>query len=315
MKVIEIAEPLNQRVLPQEDVVLALGFFDGVHQGHQAVIKKAKQIAVQKHLKLAVMTFDRYPKIYFQKIDPEKISYVTTLHQRLEKFADLAVDIAYVAKFDRNLAMQSPQSFVDKFMVGLHAKVVVAGFDYTFGKKEIANMDTLPKFAKGRFEVVKVSKQVMQNQKIGTTQIKQLLNKGEIKQVNQRLGYPFAFYGKVVHGKARGRTLGFPTLNIQPEKQQQLPGIGVYAVKVQVDQHWYQGMASVSHNETFGNNPLTVEINLFDFNQMIYGKEVKVEWDKFLRPSIKFNSAEQLIDQLKQDKIVTKQYFLKKNKN
>ena len=311
MQVIEISEPLDLQRIPNEDVVLAMGFFDGVHRGHQAVIQRAKQIAVQRHLKLAIMTFDRFPKIYFRNIDPQTVKYVTPLKQRLNRFKQQGIEIAYVARFDEAMAKLAPQYFVDHFMVGLHAKVVVAGFDYTYGKPDVANMETLPQYAQGRFDVVTVDRQALNAEKIGTTQIKKALDQGKIEKVNQLLGYRFNFPGKVVHGEARGRELGFPTLNIQPANDQWIPGIGVYAVRVKVDGQWYQGMCSVSHNETFGDNPLTIEINLFDFNQMIYGKEVEVEWDQYLRAPVKFESVDQLIAQLKQDQIDTEEYFAK----
>ena len=311
MQVIEISEPLDLQKIPNEDVVLAMGFFDGVHRGHQAVIQRAKQIAAQRHLKLAIMTFDRFPKIYFRNIDPQAVKYVTPLKQRLKRFEQQGIEIAYVARFDEAMAKLAPQYFVDHFMVDLHAKVVVAGFDYTYGKPNVANMATLPQFAQGRFDVVTVDRQVLNAEKIGTTQIKTALDQGKIEKVNQLLGYRFSFPGKVVHGEARGRKLGFPTLNIQPAKDQWIPGIGVYAVRVKVDDQWYQGMCSVSHNETFGNNPLTIEINLFDFSQMIYGQEVEVEWDQYLRAPVKFESVDQLIAQLKQDQTDIQEYFAK----
>ena len=311
MQVIEISEPLDLQKIPNEDVVLAMGFFDGVHRGHQAVIQRAKEIAAQRHLKLAIMTFDRFPKIYFRNIDPQTVKYVTPLKQRLNRFEQQGIEIAYVARFDEAMARLTPQYFVDHFMVGLHAKVVVAGFDYTYGKPNVANMETLPQLAQGRFDVVTVDRQALNAEKIGTTQIKKALDQGKIEKVNQLLGYRFNFPGKVVHGEARGRELGFPTLNIQPANDQWIPGIGVYAVRVKVDGQWYQGMCSVSHNETFGDNPLTIEINLFDFNQMIYGKEVEVEWDQYLRAPVKFESVDQLIAQLKQDQIDTEEYFAK----
>ena len=311
MQVIEISEPLDLQRIPNEDVVLAMGFFDGVHRGHQAVIQRAKQIAVQRHLKLAIMTFDRFPKIYFRNIDPQTVKYVTPLKQRLNRFKQQGIEIAYVARFDEAMAKLAPQYFVDHFMVGLHAKVVVAGFDYTYGKPDVANMETLPQYAQGRFDVVTVDRQALNAEKIGTTQIKKALDQGKIEKVNQLLGYRFNFPGKVVHGEARGRELGFPTLNIQPANDQWIPGIGVYAVRVKVDGQWYQGMCSVSHNETFGDNPLTIEINLFDFDRMVYGKEVEVEWDQYLRAPVKFESVDQLIAQLKQDKIDTQAYFAK----
>ena len=311
MQVIEVSEPLDLQKIPNEDVVLAMGFFDGVHRGHQAVIQRAKQIAAQRHLKLAIMTFDRFPKIYFRNIDPQAVKYVTPLKQRLKRFEQQGIEIAYVARFDEAMAKLAPQYFVDHFMVDLHAKVVVAGFDYTYGKPNVANMATLPQFAQGRFDVVTVDRQVLNAEKIGTTQIKTALDQGKIEKVNQLLGYRFSFPGKVVHGEARGRELGFPTLNIQPADDQWIPGIGVYAVRVKVDGQWYQGMCSVSHNETFGDNPLTIEINLFDFSRMVYGQEVEVEWDQYLRAPVKFESVDQLIAQLKQDQIDTQAYFAK----
>ena len=311
MQVIEVSEPLDLQKIPNEDVVLAMGFFDGVHRGHQAVIQRAKQIAAQRHLKLAIMTFDRFPKIYFRNIDPQAVKYVTPLKQRLKRFEQQGIEIAYVARFDEAMAKLAPQYFVDHFMVDLHAKVVVAGFDYTYGKPNVANMATLPQFAQGRFDVVTVDRQVLNAEKIGTTQIKTALDQSKIEKVNQLLGYRFSFPGKVVHGEARGRELGFPTLNIQPADDQWIPGIGVYAVRVKVDGQWYQGMCSVSHNETFGDNPLTIEINLFDFSRMVYGQEVEVEWDQYLRAPVKFESVDQLIAQLKQDQIDTQAYFAK----
>lgn len=313
MQVIPIKEPINYAKIPNEDVVLAMGFFDGVHQGHQAVIKEAKKQAKKNHLKLAVMTFDRYPKIFFQKLDEKKVQYVTTIEQRLELFKSLGVDLAYVACFDQKLALQSPQEFVDKFMVGLHAKIVVAGFDYTYGKKTIANMQTLPQFANGRFKVISVPQQSHHEEKIGTTKIKKLLQEGNVDLANHLLGYPFEFAGKVVHGHARGRILGFPTLNIESAPEQLIPGIGIYAVKVKVEDQWYLGMASISHNETFGANPLTVEINLFNFSQMVYGQIVKIKWFHYLRAPVKFRGADQLVEQLKQDKKATLNYFEQKD--
>ncbi|WP_290033859.1 riboflavin biosynthesis protein RibF [Ligilactobacillus cholophilus] len=309
MQVIHISEPIDYSKIENQNIVLAMGFFDGVHQGHQAVLSEAKKQAVKSNLKLAVMTFDCYPKMFFKKIKPDDVNYLTTVEKRISLFEKYGADIVYIAHFDKNLAKLSPQDFVDKYMVGLHAKILVAGFDYTYGKREIANMQTLPQYAQNRFKVIEVSKKTMRNEKIGTTKIKRLLNEGKIEEINCLLGYKFNFDGEVVHGKARGRTLGFPTLNIKPFKQQCIPGIGVYAVKVKYDNRWYEGMASVSHNETFGDNPLTIEINVFDFDQMIYGEQVEIEWDKYLRAPIKFESVDELIEQLNEDKKVTKMYF------
>lgn len=304
MQVINLAEPYDQNLIADEPVVLALGFFDGVHRGHQKVIQTAKTVAQEKHLPLAVMTFDRYPKIAYQGLDPKEVRYLTLLDRKLELFAENDVDLVYVVEFNENLVPMGPQEFVDKYIVGLNAVAAVAGFDFTYGKAEIANMQTLVDYAAGRFEVHEVAQLQDCAEKVGSTQIKHALDQGQMDKVNQLLGYQFEISGVVVHGEARGREIGFPTINVQSDDQQKLPAIGVYAVKVEIAGQWYGGMASVSHNETFGpNRNLTVEINLFDVHQDFYDQTVRVLWVKFLRPSVKFSGAEELVEQMKQDEL------------
>ena len=310
MQVIKIKEPIDYQKIPSSNVALAMGFFDGVHKGHQDVINEAKKQAQQNHLKLAVMTFDRYPKIYYKHLDESKIRYLTTVSERLALFEKMGVQIAYVAQFDKKLASLTPQDFVNKYMIGLHVRVVVAGFDYTYGDPKVANVQLLPQYAHEKFKTVIVSCHAYHEEKIGTTQLKKMLDEGQIEKVNHLLGHPFTFEGEVVHGKARGRKLGFPTLNIKAAPEQRLPMTGIYAVRIKYDGQWYQGMASVSHNETFGENlPLTVEINLFNFNKMIYGAKIEIEWEKYLRSPVKFESPAQLIAQLKADKKCVQKYF------
>ena len=133
MKIVKLKEPYDKNAIVDSPIVLALGFFDGVHRGHQEVIKRAIEKGKSLGVKVAVMTFDRHPKIIFQNIDGEKFKYLTMLDEKLEHFKNLGVDIAYVVKFDENLAYLSPQDFIDKYVVGLHAICVVAGQDYTYG--------------------------------------------------------------------------------------------------------------------------------------------------------------------------------------
>lgn len=302
MQVINLAEPYDSQLIPAEPVVLALGFFDGVHRGHQKVIQTAKKVATAKNLKLAVMTFDRYPKIAYQKLDPKKVRYLTLLDRKLELFAQNGVDLAYVVEFNDQLVPMPPQEFVDKYIVGLNARAAVAGFDFTYGKADIANMKTLTGYASARFEVYEVEKLEVRAEKVGSTQIKSALEHGDINKVNKLLGYSFEISGIIVHGEARGRQIGFPTINVQSQPQQKLPALGVYAVRVEIEGRWYNGMASVSHNETFGpNRNLTVEINLFDVQQDFYDKKARVQWVQFLRPSFKFTGAKELVEQMKHD--------------
>lgn len=318
MEIVKLKEPYDKNAIVDSPIVLALGFFDGVHRGHQEVIKRAIEKGKSLGVKVAVMTFDRHPKIIFQNIDGEKFKYLTMLDEKLEHFKNLGVDIAYVVKFDENLAYLSPQDFIDKYVVGLHAICVVAGQDYTYGKHDIANMDTISDFAKGRFEIITVDHLQRNDQKISSTQIRKDLDSGNVEAANLLLGYQYENHGTVEHGFKRGRKIGFPTLNVSIPKNERILGEGVYAVKVKIDKDnlWYEGMASIGHNETFGDDlEKTVEINLFNFDKSVYGEKVIVKWYKFLREMVEFDSVEELIDQLNKDKRDTEVFFgdLKKN--
>lgn len=310
MKVIYLTEPYDPKEIDDEAISLAMGFFDGVHLGHQKVILKAKQKANEKKIKLAVMTFDKHPSVQFQKKPERSIKYLTSMEKKISLMEGLGVDIFYILTLNNDLASLTPQDFVTKYMINLHAQVVVAGFDYTYGKKDIANMDTLSKYAHQQFEVVTVPELVSEDQKISSTRIRAAIDKGQINDVNRLLGYEYQTIGEVVHGEARGRELGFPTLNLEFNEHIRIPGPGIYVTRVQVSGVWYRGMASIGYNVTFGQDrELTVEINLFDFNEMIYGQQVTVEWLSYLRSEIKFDGIDGLISQLNQDKKMTNAYF------
>ena len=179
----------------------------------------------------------------------------------------------------------------------------VAGFDYTYGKKDVANMANLPNYSKGNFETVMVPEQLINDQKIGSSAIKEFITSDKISEANKFLGYNYQNQGKVIHGLQRGRTLGYPTANIAVDGDQLIPSIGVYATKIKVAGVWYNSMTSVGYNVTFKENTgITIESNIFDFNQDIYGQPVVIEWVKYLRGEVKFDGAEGLIKQLELDK-------------
>lgn len=314
MEIIKIHHPYHEDIIPKEPVVLALGFFDGVHRGHRTVINTAKQIAKEKNVHLALMTFNQHPSIVFKKVKPEAITYLST-NERKEEFMDeLGVDYLYEVDFTSAFASLSPQEFVDQYIVGLNAVAVVAGFDYTYGKKEVAAMEHLPGYAKGRFEVIEVGKVTGEGEKISSTRIRQALSDGEIAEANDMLGYVYQTPGIVIHGDARGRTLGYPTANIDVKPGIRLPKVGVYAVRIKVGNEWYEGMASIGYNVTFeANRQLSVEVNIFDFNSNIYGETVAVEWHKYLREEKKFSGIDGLIEQLDQDEIDAREYFAQLN--
>lgn len=316
MEIIKIHHPYRKEQIPNEPVVLALGFFDGVHRGHRTVISKAREMAEKKQVKLALMTFNQHPSIVFKKVDPEKITYLSTIKRKEEFMSDLGVDYLYEVDFTSAFASLRPQDFVEQYIVGLNAVTVVAGFDYSYGKKEVASMEHLPEYAQNRFDVVEVGKVTEEKEKISSTRIRKALKDGNIAEANHLLGYVYQTPGIVIHGDARGRTLGYPTANIDVPHGIALPKVGVYAVRLKVNDTWYDGMASIGYNITFeANRNLSVEVNIFDFNSSIYGEKVAVEWHEYIREEKKFPSVETLIQQLDKDEDDIRRYFKTLNKD
>lgn len=309
MQVIKIHHPINKQLISDGPVVLAMGFFDGVHRGHQAVIRRARQIADQRKLPLAVLTYGHAPGVVYRQY-PGGFKYLSTTDRKLALLKQLSVDLVYLVSFTSSFANQTPQEFVDHYLVAFHSQVVVAGFDHTYGPAKIATMTNLPAYARGRFTVVTVPKftDPGTTKKVGSRAIRKAIDRGDVQTANQELGYYYQTTGLVVHGLARGRTLGFPTINVETPSRERIPGIGVYAVNVKIGENWYGGMASVGHNITFGDhNQLTVEIYLFDFDQMVYGEEVTVRWYQYLRGEQKFADATSLVAQIKHDEQVARQ--------
>lgn len=315
MEIIKLSHPYSNEEIVQEPIVLALGFFDGVHLGHQAVIRKAKEEAAKRGIKLAVMTFNQHPKIVYSKLDEESMFYLSTNERKAELLTDIGVDILYLVEYTWDFGAQMPQQFVDSYIVGLNAQAITAGFDYTYGKKDVANMQTLPEHAAGRFDIIEVDQLTINQHKIASTTIRELVETGQIEAANKELGYLYQTSGIVVHGEKRGGALlGYPTANVETASKELLPGIGVYIVEFFVADKWYQGMASVGYNVTFGENrPVTCEVFILDFDRMIYGENVKVRWHHYLRGEIKFDGLDGLIKQLDQDLVDTKAYFSELN--
>lgn len=307
LKLIKVKHPYNQEKIISEDIVLILGFFDGVHLAHQKVINEGIKIARDHGLKAALMTFNRRPRLVYHKFDPQNYKYLTQHEQKYEKLEELGLDIVYEVYYNSEFGNLAPEDFVDQYIVGWHAKHVVAGYDYTYGKPEIASMKHLPAYAKNRFEITQVGEEKAAGESISSTAIRNYIKQGELTLANKMLGYPYETMGFVVHGDARGRELGYPTANIHSHPYTLLPKVGIYAVWFTVKGKRYQGMASIGYNVTFKDQKdLTVEVNILDFNEEIYGDDVRIEWVEYLRGEEKFDSADELIEQLKQDESHTR---------
>ncbi|WP_334328528.1 riboflavin biosynthesis protein RibF [Companilactobacillus sp. HBUAS59699] len=310
MEIVNVTHPLKNNQIPGSDIVLIMGFFDGVHRGHQKVIQRGVDLARQKGLKSVLLTFDRSPREIYQH--EENYKYISTMERKAELVEELGVDYLYFVEFTSEFASLPPQEFVDDYMVKMRTKYIVAGFDYTYGKKDIANMETLPSFAKGRFEVITVPEQMINDEKIGSSTIKKLILNDRVDYANELLGYSYQNQGTVVHGLQRGRTLGYPTANVVTSKSQLKPSIGVYVTRIEIDGKWYPSMTSVGYNVTFKEDTgVTIECNIFDFDEDIYGKDVRVEWLHYLRGEVKFSDADGLVKQLHKDKEDSLNYFKK----
>ncbi|RVU71568.1 MULTISPECIES: riboflavin biosynthesis protein RibF [Lactobacillus] len=307
MEIVHLTYPVKNKITTGQ-VVLALGFFDGVHLGHRHLIATARKLADEKHLPLMVMTFDRHPSEVYAK--NKSFIYIDTLEEKAAKMAKLGVDYLVVMKFTTAFSQISGQEFVDNVIIKLQANTVVAGFDYTYGRKDLANMDHLPAFAKGRFEIVKVAKQTVDGEKIGSTEIRRAITEGKMEEVYDLLGSHYVMSGTVGHGKRNGHKLGFPTANLVWTDKKAIPKVGVYATKTKVNNHWYNSMTSVGYNVTIDQErKIYIESNIFDFNEDIYDQPIAIKWYKYTRGEIKFDSLEQLKEQLQKDQAEIKQNF------
>lgn len=304
MKVIEVAHPIQEKQYIQEDVAMAFGFFDGMHKGHAKVFDTLSQIAEEKNLKKAVMTFDPHPSVV---LNPElkRTDYLTPIQDKVEILETFGIDYCIVINFSSKFADVTAESFIEDYIIKNHVKEVVAGFDFTFGKFGKGNMLILDEMSE--FNTTTVSKQEIESEKISTTAIRKALKSGDLQKANEELGYRFRIKGTVVQGEKRGRTIGFPTANVQPSDDYVLPKNGVYAVSMEIgsDHKVYRGVANVGVKPTFHDPSVAqvvIEVNIFDFNDDIYGERVTVFCHHFLRPEIKFDGIDPLVEQMNKDK-------------
>lgn len=289
---------------------IALGYFDGIHKGHQKVINKAVELAKATNTKSAVMTFFPHPSVVLNK-EVQHVSLLTPMDEKTEKIKNLGVDYLFIVEFSREFASLEPEKFVDLFLIAFNVKNVIAGFDYSYGFKGQGTMETLPIHGKGHFETYIIEKFTEDEMKVSSTRIRQLLKEGNVKDIPSLLGERYKVRGTVIHGDKRGRTIGFPTANIKLKDDYIIPAIGVYSVQLMVNNEWYNGICNVGLRPTFKDNELkpTIEVYLFDFNSDIYDQEVEIRWFDFLRHEQKFNGIEELVNQLNTDKQQALQFF------
>ena len=294
---IRIIKDFNE-LQKEEPTVLVLGYFDGIHLGHKALFERARKVADERGLTVTVLTFPESPRLAFSRFTPELLLHLTSQEQRYLLLEKNGVDQLVMTPFTSEFASNTPAEFIERYVKGLNAQALVAGFDYHFGNCR-ADVQDLMELFDGQVEIV--SEVSLRGEKVSSTRIRQAIQSGDVSLANQLLGYPFMTEGIVVHGDARGRTIGYPTANLAPFDRVYLPSEGVYVAEVEVDGKRYRAMTSVGKNVTFDGTELRIEAHIFGFDRFIYGEKMTIFWLEKIRDMVKFDGIEGLMEQMKSD--------------
>ena len=287
---------------------MSIGIFDGVHKGHQSIIKKLNSIAQEKNLESAILTFWPHPRTIFNPNDDLK--FLNTIEEKIYLLEKKGVQNLFLKEFDEEFRNLTGEEFVKQVLVEkLNVKHLIIGHDHTFGKNRSGDFSLLQKMSSEYdFEVEQVEAVDFQDKHISSTQIRNALLEGNVKEANEMLGYVYSVSGEVVHGKKIGRTIGYPTANIAADPAKLLPKKGAYIVDVFVKNKHYKGMLSIGTNPTVNGNSLSTEVYILDFNGDIYDEIISVNFRDFLHDEIKFESLEKLIERLDEDKKMTENF-------
>lgn len=281
--------------------VMALGNFDGIHIGHQQLISRAKEMAQRLGVASSVLTFYPHPRQVLGKSNYANL--LTPVEEKLRVFRELGIDIVHVVDFTMQFAGLSAEQFVGQFLAKMQPQAVVIGFDYAFGRGGQADASQLKHLAEDIGIMVDIVGAVNRyGEKISSTLIREKLSYGDVRIVHELLGRPYALTGQVVHGEKRGRLLGFPTANIQPDDAYTLPKNGVYLVRVLVQNEWQTGVLNIGTKPTFHDTQhRTLEAHLLNFSGDLYDQQVRVEFLDFIRDEKRFLSVDDLVSQIRAD--------------
>lgn len=293
----------NLNTLPNKQTVVTIGTFDGVHIGHQKIIKRLIDTGKASGLQSVILTFFPHPRMVLQK--DSNIKLINTINERHDILDGLGLDYLVIKKFTQEFSRLSAEGFVKDILVNkLNAKKVIIGYDHRFGRNRNADINDLKVFGETYgFDVEEISVQDINDVAVSSTKIRKALKAGDINKTNSYLGYPFMLTGKVTKGKGLGRQLGFPTANIDVEEDYKiLPKQGAYIVKATINNKLVYGMMNIGINPTVNGSAQTIEVHFFNFDNDIYNTYVKVELLHRIRDEEKFESVEALKQQLAKDK-------------
>ena len=288
-----------------KDSVIAIGNFDGLHVGHQKVLKEARQRAKSKKLKFGLITFEPVPTMFFNK--DIKNHRINNLNQKIYFLKKIKLDFLVIINFNKTFSNLSAESFVRKIIYDkLKCKYIFISRNFRFGKKRLGDINTLKNLEKKYlYKTLVTTPHKKKNKIISSSLIRKIIQKGKIKEVEKFLGRPWSVEGEVIKGEQRGRLIGFPTCNIKLNSYT-IPKLGVYSVQVKVDNLKKKGIANIGYRPTFNGKTLLLEVNIFGLKRNLYKKTLKVSFINFIRSEKKFKNINQLKVQIKKDIIIAK---------
>ena len=303
---------LNYPDIPVEKkLVAATGFFDGVHIGHQTVLRNIANEAKMHNKKSCIVTFWPHPRVVLGK-DAETLRLLTTHDEKIKIISQMAIDYCYLIPFTQQFAQLSAEQFFENVLINtIDISQLYVGYNHRFGRNACAGFNEIKRIGnKFNVDVLKIETVSCGSEKISSSDIRKLLETGDIDKANEMLGYNYGLQGAVVRGNQIGRTLGFPTANIQPNAYKMLPKNGVYAATVKIKNKEYYGMLNIGLRPTFNNTEKSVtEVNIFDFDEDIYDVTISIQFVKRIRDERRFTSLDLLKNQLKQDALTIRSFF------
>lgn len=290
--------------------VVTIGTFDGVHIGHKEIINQLVKTAKKDDLDSIILTFFPHPRMVLQK--ESDIKLINTIAEREHLLAKTELDHLIIHSFTKEFSRLTALEFVRDILVQrLNAKKIIIGYDHRFGRNREATIDDLKEFGETfDFEVIEIGAQQLNEVSVSSTKIRRAIEEGDCKTAHAYLGYPFMLNGKVVKGKSIGKTLNFPTANLQIEESYKiLPKIGVYVVQSEISGKKVYGITNIGTNPTVGGINKTIETYFLDFNEDLYNEVLQIEFLKRIRDEINFDSIEELKQAIQEDEKFARTYL------
>jgi riboflavin kinase / FMN adenylyltransferase len=289
---------------PVPNAVVTVGTFDGVHLGHQQIFSLMSEEARKTGGETVVVTFYPHPRLVIHP-DSKGLKFINLQERKYEIISRCGIDHLIIIPFTREFSHLSSAEFVKRFLVDkIHVKKMIVGYDHHFGKDRLGGHNELKGLGTIHgFEVIEVPAMVINGTPVSSTKIRNALIEGNVRMANSLLGYEYSIAGKVVYGNRIGRTIGFPTANIEVEDEYKLiSAIGVYACKVDFHGHIYKGMGNIGYRPTIERGNLTIEVNIFDFDEDIYSEHITIFFIERIRDEVKFENIAALRNQLMVDR-------------